>query len=68
MRYDYDKHTIGDIAIFGAERFGDSPALAMFEGDVLSYRDIERLSRRAAALLAGMEIRRGGPRCHPLRE
>ncbi|HRZ66493.1 MAG TPA: AMP-binding protein, partial [Spirochaetia bacterium] len=57
--YHYDRNTIGDIAVLGAERFGDRLALAMAEGDGIGYRELERLSRRAAALLARLGVRKG---------
>ncbi|MBL8966519.1 MAG: AMP-binding protein [Spirochaetaceae bacterium] len=58
-RYDYDQDTLASIPCRGAEDFGDLPALAMVGGEALSYRDLERLTRRLAARLVGLGVRKG---------
>ena len=57
--YNYDRDTLADIPSRSAERFGESPALAMVNGEPLNYRDLDRLTRRAAALLDAKGIRKG---------
>ena len=59
FNYDYDRHTIGDIPVIGAEIHGDLPALAMLGGESLSYRELEAFTRRTAALLMDRGIRKG---------
>ncbi len=59
MSYSYDTHTIADIAPLGADLFGDRPALGMVNGDTLSYRELELHTRRVAARLGGLGVRKG---------
>ena len=59
MSFSYDNDTIGDIAPRSAARFGDAPALAMAGGEALGYRDLDRLSLRAARALARSGIAKG---------
>jgi long-chain acyl-CoA synthetase len=59
MEYDYEKHTIADIPGICAERYGDRPALAMLDGEPVSYRELDRLSTLGAARLAAIGIAKG---------
>lgn len=58
-RFDYDRDTLADIPVKGAESFGDLPALGMAGAEALSYRDLERLTRRLAARLGLMGVKQG---------
>ncbi len=59
MVYDYDKHTIADIAPLGAAEYGERPALGMAGGDALGYHELELYTRRVAARLAAMGVAKG---------
>jgi long-chain acyl-CoA synthetase len=59
MIYNFDEHTLGDIPHFGAEDFGDLPALSMVGGEALSYRQLEASVRRAALDLRALGIAKG---------
>ncbi len=59
MTYNYDKHTLGDIPRFGAEEFGELPALAMAGSEALSYRGLEASVRRAALDLLALGLAKG---------
>ncbi len=57
--YDFRRDSIAYIPQRGAERFGDSPALAFYGQKPITYRELEYLSRRAAALLMAHGIKKG---------
>lgn len=59
MAYSYEKDTLADIPVRSARLFGDRPALALIGGEVFSYLDLERLTRRAAAALLRLGIKPG---------
>lgn len=59
MVYDYDLHTIADIAPIGAAEFGDRPALGLVGGERVDYRELELQSRRVAADLYRRGVRKG---------
>jgi len=57
--YDFNRDTLADIPLRGAARYGAAPALAFFGSRLVSYSELERLSRRAAALLQSHGIKKG---------
>ena len=59
MVYDYDLHTIADIAPIGAAEFGSRPALGLVGGERVDYRELELQSRRVAADLYRRGVRKG---------
>jgi long-chain acyl-CoA synthetase len=59
MGYSFDKDTLADIAPRSAASFGDAPALAMVGGEAISYRELDRMSLRAAVALARAGISKG---------
>jgi long-chain acyl-CoA synthetase len=59
VAYSIDTDTLCDIAPRSGALFGDAPALAMVGGASLSYRDLDRLTRRTACALAREGIREG---------
>lgn len=59
MVYDYDLHTIADIAPIGAAEFRDRPALGLVGGEHVDYRELELQSRRVAADLYRRGVRKG---------
>ena len=59
MTYNYDEHSLGDIPRFGAEEYGDLPALSMIGGEGLSYRELEAAVRRASLDLKGLGVAKG---------
>jgi long-chain acyl-CoA synthetase len=59
MHYDYDSHTLADIAARGALLFHSLPALGMADGKAISYLELERLSRQAAAGLQALGVAKG---------
>ncbi len=61
MAYDINTHTISDIPARGAAAFGDAPALVMLGGKSVSYRELERFTRRAAASLRSRGVQKGDP-------
>jgi long-chain acyl-CoA synthetase len=59
MDYSYDSHSLSDIPSFGAELYGDKPALAMVGGPALSYRDLEARVKVTAWRLHEKGIKKG---------
>jgi long-chain acyl-CoA synthetase len=58
-QYSYARDSIADIAPRSAAAFGRAPALGMADGQVISYEELDRLSFRAAALLAASGLGKG---------
>ncbi|HAE21275.1 MAG TPA: AMP-dependent synthetase [Spirochaetaceae bacterium] len=59
MLYDYDSHTLADIAVRGALLFHSLPALGMADAKAISYLELERLSRQGAARLQALGVAKG---------
>ena len=59
MDYNYDKHNLSDIPVFGAEMYGDLPALGMVSGEALSYRSLEKTTKALALRLIKEGIAKG---------
>ena len=58
MTYSYERNTLSDIPRFGAREFGPRPALAMVDGEALTYTRLEACVEACAQGLAALGVRK----------